>query len=65
MSEWIKNENLIDYTELYRQNYEDALDEIRNLKFKIAELENENRQLRRGGIGNYILDWHSYLYKNK
>lgn len=29
----------INYTELYRQNYEDALDEIRNLKYKIKELE--------------------------
>lgn len=27
--------------EIYRQNYEDALDEIRNLKFRIAELEQQ------------------------
>ena len=27
--------------ELYRQNYEDALDEIRNLRFRIKELEQE------------------------
>ncbi len=36
----------LDYAELYRQNYEDALDEIRNLRYKIAELEliiNENK----------------------
>ena len=35
----------ISQAELYRQNYEDALDEIRNLKFKIAELETENNLL--------------------
>ena len=35
----------ISQAELYRQNYEDALDEIRNLKFKIAELETENSLL--------------------
>lgn len=37
--------NEISQAELYRQNYEDALDEIRNLKFKIAELETENNLL--------------------
>ena len=33
--------------EKYRQDYEDALDEIRNLKFRIAELESiieENKE---------------------
>lgn len=37
----------VDNAEMYRQHYEDALDEIRNLKFKIAELEtiiSENRE---------------------
>ena len=36
----------MDLAELYRENYQDALDEIRNLKYKIAELEsviNENK----------------------
>lgn len=37
----------ISQAELYRQNYEDALDEIRNLKFKIAELETENSLLQK------------------
>ncbi len=36
----------IDITELYRQNYEDALDEIRNLKFEISELKEENNFLK-------------------
>ena len=36
----------IDITELYRQNYEDALDEIRNLKFEISELKEENKFLK-------------------
>jgi hypothetical protein len=43
---WDKDFNEeISQAELYRQNYEDALDEIRNLKFKIAELETENSLL--------------------
>lgn len=43
---WDKDfNNEISQAELYRQNYEDALDEIRNLKFKIAELETENSLL--------------------
>jgi len=36
----------LDMCEFYRQNYEDALDEIRNLKFKIQELEAENENLK-------------------
>lgn len=58
-------ENDINYTELYRQNYQDALDEIRELKFRIAELEEENRKLRaetRGGVP-YILENWTRLYK--
>lgn len=35
----------IDMAELYRQNYEDALDEIRNLRYRINELEIENKLL--------------------
>lgn len=57
-------ENEIDYTELYRQNYQDALDEIRELKFRIAQLEEENRELRNTpNRNNYILDSWAYLYK--
>jgi hypothetical protein len=57
-------ENEIDYTELYRQNYQDALDEIRELKFRIAQLEEENRELRNtSNRNNYILDTWAYLYK--
>ena len=40
-------EPVLDKTEKYRQDWEDALDEIRNLKFKIAELESiieENKE---------------------
>lgn len=40
---WEKEYNTLDMAEIYRQNYEDALDEIRNLKYKIAELEAEKR----------------------
>lgn len=57
-------ENDINYTELYRQNYQDALDEIRELKFRIAELEEENRELRatRGGVP-YVLENWTRLYR--
>lgn len=37
----------ISQAELYRQNYEDALDEIRNLKFIIKELEITNELLKK------------------
>lgn len=59
----------IDYAELYRQNYEDALDDIHNLKLRIKELEQENARLRcnedNNNNGNYVLNWYNYLYKNK
>lgn len=32
----------IDMAEIWRQNYQDAKDEIRNLKLQIKELETEN-----------------------
>ncbi len=65
MEKWIKTEPKIDYCELYRQNYEDALDEIRNLKLRIKELENENRELKNeiNFEDNYILNQYRYLYK--
>ena len=56
--------NDIDYCELYRQNYQDALDEIRDLKLRIIELEEENRELRNSSKSrNYVLDTWTYLYK--
>ena len=33
--------------EIYRQNYEDALDEVRELRLRIKELETENHYLSR------------------
>jgi hypothetical protein len=38
----------IDMVEIWRQNYMDAKDEIRNLKIRIAELESENELLQQG-----------------
>ena len=35
----------LDYAEIYRQNYLDAKDEIRNLKFEIADLEVQIEEL--------------------
>lgn len=47
---WFENDfetkQALDMGEIYRQNYEDALDEIRNLRCRIAELEVENKLLR-------------------
>ena len=37
---WERETNL-DMAEIYRQHYEDALDEIRNLRWRIRELESE------------------------
>lgn len=50
--------------ELYRQNYEDALDEVRELRFRIRELEKENKNLRNDNHSNnnYILENYKYLY---
>ena len=64
MEKWIKTEPKIDYCELYRQNYEDALDEIRNLKLKIKELEQENNELRQeiNFENNYILNRYKIFY---
>lgn len=36
----------LDYAEIYRQNFMDAKDEIRNLKFELEELKTENKVLK-------------------
>ena len=50
--------------ELYRQDYEDALDEVRELRFRIKELETENKNLRNDNYSNnnYILENYEYFY---
>lgn len=40
-----EDKDTIDMAEIWRQNFMDAKDEIRNLKFRIAELESENESL--------------------
>lgn len=40
-----EKETGIDMAEIWRQNYEDALDEIRNLRYEINELKIENELL--------------------
>lgn len=65
MESWLKlEETKIDYAELYRQNYEDALDEIRNLKLRIKELEQENNELCKeiNFEDNYILNRYKIFY---
>lgn len=44
---WEKEYQTLDMAEIYRQNYEDALDEIRNLKYRIAELEEKEKKEKR------------------
>lgn len=50
--------------EIYRQNYEDALDEVRELRLRVKELETENKNLRTDNYSNdnYILENYKYLY---
>ena len=49
----------VDNAEMYRQHYEDALDEIHNLRYRIKELEVENKLLTRDveGAENFILHY--------
>jgi len=42
-----EEKDTIDMAEIWRQNYMDAKDEIRELKFRIAELESENEFLKK------------------
>jgi FtsZ-binding cell division protein ZapB len=40
-----EKETTVDMAEIWRQNYQDALDEIRNLRYEINELKIENELL--------------------
>jgi len=42
-----EDKDTIDMAEIWRQNFMDARDEIRELKFRIAELESENESLQK------------------
>lgn len=47
VNEWIEEEKKeIDYAEIYRQDYLDALDRVRELTLENAELRRENDLLR-------------------
>ena len=49
MAQTIKGNNSdLDMAEIYRQHYEDALDEIRNLRFEVSELKTKNNILLKG-----------------
>jgi hypothetical protein len=41
MNEFADEKKTVDMAEVWRQNYEDAKDEIRELNFRISELEYE------------------------
>lgn len=59
-----KNYCELDMAEIYRQNYEDALDEIRNLKYRIAELEKEKGENASWDPGKPLtIDEAYYYYK--
>lgn len=53
---WEKEYQTLDMAEIYRQNYEDALDEIRNLKYRIAELEEKEKKEKREQSENAAWD---------
>ena len=50
--------------EMYRQNYQDALDEVRELRCRVKELEKENKNLRNNNHPNenYILENYKIFY---
>ena len=45
MNEFAEEKKDVDMAEIWRQNYADAKDEIRNLKLRISELEAEKEML--------------------
>ena len=45
MNEFADENKVVDMAEIWRQNYADAKDEIRNLKLRISELESERDML--------------------
>lgn len=53
--------------EKYRQDYEDALDEIRNLKFKIAELEKQIRKQEEieNAVEEFDRQWYQNFYQSE
>lgn len=52
-----EKETAVDMAEIWRQNYQDALDEIRNLRYEINELKIENELLTKDidRAENYII----------
>lgn len=50
--------------EIYRQDYQDALDEVHKLRSRVKELETENQNLRKNKNcnNNYILENYKYFY---
>ena len=50
--------------EIYRQNYQDALDEVRELRSRVQELETENQSLRKNKNHNenYVLENYKIFY---
>lgn len=56
-------EPVLNETEKYRQDYEDALDEIRNLKFKIAELEKQIQEQEENTKTEIDCLWYQNFYQ--
>lgn len=54
-----EDKDTIDMAEVWRQNYMDALDEIRNLRYEVKELKIENKLLRED---IYRAENHIYYY---
>lgn len=45
-----QEQEVIDYAEVYREDYMDALDEIRKLREEIKDLKAENKKLRENNL---------------
>ncbi len=55
-----EHETNLDMAEIYRQHYEDALDEIRNLRWRIKELESE-----KSTFSNRDIETGSFTFQNE
>lgn len=56
-----EEKDTIDMAEIWRQNYLDALDEIRNLRYEINELKTENEFLKKDKNHTYHYNENSVI----
>jgi len=56
-----EEKDTIDMAEIWRQNYMDALDEIRNLRYEINKLKAENESLKKDKNPYHYYDENSVI----